>query len=166
MRVARALGVAIALALAPAVAAGIDAGSPVPALDAPALRAGDPVIALRALRGRVVYVDFWASWCVPCRISMPVLEELARRLGPRGFAVVGVNKDATTADAERFLRRVPVTFALVSDPGDAWAIAFGVKAMPSGYLVDRAGVVRHVHRGFTAQTAATLEREIEALLRE
>jgi cytochrome c biogenesis protein CcmG/thiol:disulfide interchange protein DsbE len=153
-----------ALLAAAAPAAAVEAGERAPAFVAPALEPGGSSVSLEALRGRVVYVDFWASWCVPCRQSMPVLDALARRHGPRGFAVVGVNKDATAADAQRFLRRVPVGFALASDADDAVAKAFGVKAMPSGYLVDRAGVVRRVHRGFDAGTAAALEREIEELL--
>ena len=152
------------IALSPFAAAAIEVGAGLPALALAPLRAADRAVALDKLRGQVVYVDFWASWCVPCRTSMPALEALARRFGPRGFVVVGVNKDASLEDAERFLRRVPVSFALVADPSDSAARAFGVKAMPSGYLVDRAGVVRHVHRGFTAQTAVALEREIEALL--
>jgi peroxiredoxin len=97
---------------------------------------------------------------------MPALDALARRHGERGFTVVGVNKDASAADAERFLRRVPVGFSLVSDADDAIAGAFGVRAMPSGYLIDRRGVVRRVHRGFTAETAVALEREIAELLEE
>jgi hypothetical protein len=93
------------------------------------------------LKGSVVYVDFWASWCVPCRLSMPALEDLYRRNKSRGFAVVGVNKDASIADARRFLAKVPVSFALVQDGADAAARGFDVKAMPSGYLVDRKGLV-------------------------
>lgn len=150
------------LALAPAAA--VEPGSAAPSLSLVSLRAGEPAIALQQLRGRVVYVDFWASWCVPCRASMPALDSLSRRFGPQGFVVVGVNKDASREEAERFLRRVPVSFPLASDAEDAAARAFGVKAMPSGYLLDRAGVVRHVHRGFTPQTAAVIEREVAALL--
>ena len=113
-----------------------------------------------------MYVDFWASWCVPCRLSMPVLDALQRKHGARGFTVVGVNKDATLADAQRFVKRLPVSFALGRDENDAVARAFDVKAMPSGYLVDRKGVVRNVHRGFTNETAVALEREVEELLKE
>lgn len=154
----------LALALATPAAA-LEPGAAVPPLTAPALGSAQP-LALQAFRGRVLYVDFWASWCVPCRLSMPALDALQRKHATRGFAVVGVNKDNTPADAQRFLQRVPVGFALVDDRGDALARAFDVKAMPSGYLVDRRGVVRRVHRGFTAQTAAALEREIEELLEE
>jgi peroxiredoxin len=97
---------------------------------------------------------------------MPALDALYKRNRARGFAVVGVNKDVSAAEAKRFLAKVGVTFPLVSDPQDAAARAFDVKAMPSGYLIDRKGVVRKVHRGFTEETGATLEREIDALLKE
>jgi peroxiredoxin len=156
---------AIAVALSQAAAA-VEAGAPAPALSMPALEDAARPVTMAGLKGNVVYVDFWASWCVPCRLSMPALEEMYRRHKARGFAVVGVNKDATVADARRFLAKVPVTFTLVADPADAAARGFDVKAMPSGYLVDRKGVVRHVHRGFTAETGAALEREIDSLLRE
>lgn len=161
MRLAALLLVAWALP-----AAAVEAGDRAPALEAPRLGAAGETVSLASLRGRVVYVDFWASWCVPCRVSMPALEALHRRLGARGFVVIGVNKDVAAADAERFLRRVPVSFPLAADPADAAARAFAVKAMPSGYLVDRRGVVRRVHRGFTEETAAELGREVEDLLEE
>jgi peroxiredoxin len=141
-------------------------GTPAPEVAIPRLDAPSQTFSLASLKGKVVYVDFWASWCVPCRLSMPALDALYRRNAERGFAVVGVNKDTSAADAERFLKRVAVTFPLASDAKDAAARAFDVKAMPSGYLVDRKGVVRNVHRGFTQETAAELEREIETLLKE
>jgi thiol-disulfide isomerase/thioredoxin len=150
--------------LTPALA--VEAGAPAPALSMAALEEGGAPVAMAALKGNVVYVDFWASWCVPCRLSMPTLDELYRKNKSRGFAVVGVNKDATTADAKRFLAKVPVGFALARDPADAAAKGFDVKAMPSGYLVDRKGIVRYVHRGFTAETAAALEKEVDSLLKE
>ena len=159
-------GLAAALLCAAWPALALEPGAPLPALTAVRLgEAGGP-LALSTFRGQVLYVDFWASWCVPCRLSMPALDALHRRHAARGFAVVGVNKDTTVADAKRFLARVPVNFMLVQDRDDALARAFDVKAMPSGYLVDRRGVVRRVHRGFTAETAAALEREVEELLKE
>jgi thiol-disulfide isomerase/thioredoxin len=147
-------------------AAALDVGAPVPDLSVPRLDEPAKSIAFASFRGRVVYVDFWASWCVPCRLSMPALEALYRRNHGRGFEVVGVNKDVSGADARRFLERVSVSFPLARDTRDAAARAFDVKAMPSGYLVDRLGVVRKVHRGFNAETAAALERDIESLLKE
>jgi thiol-disulfide isomerase/thioredoxin len=161
----RAVACALALALSPCALA-IEAGGAVPELVAPRLEEPLQTLSLAGLRGNVVYVDFWASWCVPCRLSMPALDALYKRNRARGFAVVGVNKDVSAADAKRFLAKIAVSFPLVSDVQDAAARAFDVKAMPSGYLVDRKGVVRKVHRGFTDETAATLEGEIEALLKE
>jgi peroxiredoxin len=161
----RRLLAALACAAA-AQALAIEAGASVPEVALPRLDEPAQALSLAGLRGSVVYVDFWASWCVPCRQSMPALDAMYRRNRSRGFSVIGVNKDVSSADAERFLKRVNVTFPLVRDAEDAVARAFGVKAMPSGYLVDRKGVVRKVHLGFTAETAAALETEIEALLKE
>lgn len=157
------------LAVAACFAAGgafaLEAGMPAPPLAMGALDGGRS-ITLAGMKGSVVYVDFWASWCVPCRLSMPALDALYRKNKSRGFSVVGVNKDAAVGDARRFLARVPVSFELVQDPADAAARSFDVKAMPSGYLVDRKGIIRSVHRGFTAETGAALEREVDALLAE
>jgi len=161
----RAIACVLALALSPCALA-LEAGGAVPDLVVPRLEEPAQTLPLASLRGSVVYVDFWASWCVPCRLSMPALDALYKRNRARGFAVVGVNKDVSAAEAKRFLAKVAVSFPLVSDPQDAAARAFDVKAMPSGYLVDRKGVVRKVHRGFTEETGATLDREIDALLKE
>src|SRR5687767_11992797 len=164
-RIARSFAAALAL-FGAAHAGALQSGAAVPPLTLPRLGETTDPVSLAALKGRVVYVDFWASWCVPCRLSMPTLDALYKKHRDAGFAVVGVNKDVTVADARRFLQRVPVAFTLVADSDDAAARAFAVKAMPSGYLVDRKGIVRHVHRGFTAETAAALEREVAALLGE
>jgi thiol-disulfide isomerase/thioredoxin len=154
-----------ALAAPPALA--VKPGDRMPAVaPLPNIEEGAAPVDLGKLRGKVVYVDFWASWCVPCRTSMPVVDELYTRLAPRGFTVVGINKDDRVVDAQRFLKRVPVTFPLATDQGDAVVRAFLVSAMPSGYLVDRKGVVRKVHRGYTAETAKALEKEVEELLKE
>ncbi|HET7548634.1 MAG TPA: TlpA disulfide reductase family protein [Usitatibacter sp.] len=158
------VGLALAAANAACAAWAVAPGAPLPPIAAARLDDASARLSLQSLRGNVVYVDFWASWCVPCRQSMPQLDDLYRKYRDRGLRVVGVNKDVAPADAQRFLKRVHVTFPLVSDGDDAVARAFDVQAMPSGYLVDRAGVVRYVHRGFTAETAAELRGEIEALL--
>lgn len=151
---------------AAAPAGAVEAGAPAPEVAARRLDAPAETLSLRALRGKVVYVDFWASWCLPCRVSMPALDALYRRNRDRGFAVVGVNKDMEAGDAQRFMDHVKVSFPLVPDAGDAIAKAFDVKAMPSGYLLDRKGVVRYVHRGFTSQTATDLTGEVQKLLEE
>lgn len=116
------------------------------------------------LRGKVTYVDFWASWCIPCRASFPWLDTMYQKYRERGFQVIGINKDQEPAEMERFIQRYPVSFRLATDPGDALAKHLRVMAMPTGFLVDRQGVIRSVHRGFRAEDAATREAEILSLL--
>lgn len=142
----------------------VDVGAPAPAVAFKPL--GDSTVppTLAALKGQVVYVDFWASWCTPCLRSMPALRTLYGKHKDQGFVVVGVNKDVSLAEAERFLRRFPVSFPLVTDSDDAVAKAFDVKTMPSGYLIDRTGTVRQVLRGFTAETETALAKQIQDLL--
>ncbi len=147
-------------------AVALEAGEAAPVVRAARLGEPGSSVGGEALRGKVVYIDFWASWCVPCRESMPALDALYRKHEAEGFAVIGVSKDVNEADARRFLERVAVGFPLVMDTDDRLARAFGVKAMPSGYLIDRKGVVRRVHRGFTAETASALEGEVRSLLGE
>lgn len=147
------------------------------ALPAYALRRGSraPEIGLRdtngravrmsSLRGKVVVVDFFASWCRPCRQEMPVLERLHDQYGDQGLVIVGVNLDTERSNMDRFLRQVPVSFRVVHDPRHQVADRYNPPAMPSSYIIDRRGVVRHVHEGFEARDAAVFEREIRALLR-
>ena len=155
---------AVLLAFASCAALAVEVGDKVPSVRG--TRIDSPGASLPSTRGQVVYVDFWASWCVPCRQSMPVLDALYKKHGEAGFVVVGINKDVTEADARRFLQAVKVSFPLVTDESDLLARAFEVRAMPSGYLVDRKGVVRQVHRGFTSLTASSLEAQIVKLLAE
>ncbi len=137
-----------------------------PRLSLTPLEAARPVIAPAQLRGKVVYVDFWASWCVPCRASFPWLEGLHRKYGEQGLVVLGINKDQEPGDAGKFLARYPASFPLLRDPGDALAKGFAVRGMPSAYLIDRRGNIRHTHVGFRQETAAELERLLVELLKE
>jgi peroxiredoxin len=125
-----------------------------------------PPVDLRALRGKVVYVDFWASWCRPCTQSFPFLNALDRDLRARGLEVLGINVDEREADARAFLARYPASFRLGADPSGECPRAFEVAAMPSSYLVDRKGVVRAVHLGFRPGQAPKLRQALEALLAE
>jgi len=161
----RALAILALLAVALPCAA-VEVGANAPTAAMPRLDDSGKSVTLASMRGKVVYVDFWASWCVPCRISMPTLDRLFKENAARGFEVVGVNKDVRSDDAERFLKRVPVSFVLVADSSDNLAKAFDVKTMPSGYLIDRKGVVRHIHGGFTRSTSDALAEQVEKLLAE
>ncbi|MCB9612562.1 MAG: TlpA family protein disulfide reductase [Sandaracinus sp.] len=123
-------------------------------------------VQLSALRGKVVLVDFWASWCGPCREEMPVLQRFHQRFGPRGLVVVGVNIDREEVNMRRFLDRTQVGFRIVHDGQHRVADRYAPPRMPSSYLIDKRGVVRFVHAGFRASDAREMEREIEQLLAE
>jgi thiol-disulfide isomerase/thioredoxin len=120
------------------------------------------ILELGALRGRVALVDFWASWCEPCRGSLPFYERLHQDLQGDGLSVVGISIDEERALAERFLDDVPVSFALGWDARHEVAERLGLSTVPVAYLIDREGTLRHVHPGFVAGD----EQILEALVRE
>ncbi|MBK9115972.1 MAG: TlpA family protein disulfide reductase [Betaproteobacteria bacterium] len=159
-------GLIPAAALCAAVLAGpaaaVEAGEAAPPFALPAAK-GD-TIALDKLRGKVVYVDFWASWCGPCRRSFPWMNEMQQKYGSKGFVVVGVNVDKKRADADRFLAQNPAGFTVVFDEAGATPAAYGVKGMPSSYLIDARGNVTFVERGFLDESKPVLEQKIAALV--
>ena len=126
---------------------------------------GKPVD-LQELRGKVVVIDFWASWCKPCKKEMPVLEALHRRYGKEGLVVVGVNIDTREKKMKKFLAETPVTFRQVHDPKLRVASRYKPPEMPSAYLVGRDGTVRDVLQGFREEDARRLEAAIRELLEE
>lgn len=117
-------------------------------------------------RGRVVIVDFWASWCKPCRQSIPWLNAMSARYGASGLVVIGVNVDANRSDAERFLRDVPIDFEVVFDPDGVMAKQFKVQGMPSSYVFDRNGKLIDTHLGFRESKKAGNEAALENLLNQ
>ncbi len=127
---------------------------------------GKPVADLQKLRGEVVYVDFWASWCPPCVRSFPFMDQLDHEFKDQGLHVIGVNLDEKLADAEVFLEKYPVDFDIALDPDKQCVKDFGVMAMPTSYLIDRKGVIRHIHQGFREGEAEKLRLAIEYLLTE
>jgi peroxiredoxin len=143
-------------------AVALSVGSKAPEIDL-ADRDGK-VVKVSELKGKVVLVDFWASWCAPCREELPVLEALHKKYAAQGLVVVGVNGDNDRANMDKFLRRTKLSFRVVHDSARGVAARYAPTKMPSSYLIDRAGLVRHVHAGFKANDAEVLEREIKALL--
>ncbi|MBI1180789.1 MAG: redoxin domain-containing protein [Alphaproteobacteria bacterium] len=117
-------------------------------------------------RGKVVYLDFWASWCGPCRMSFPFMNGLARDYAARGLVVLAVNLDAHRKDAEAFLVRHPAAFGVALGDNQACARSFRVGAMPTSFVIDRTGAVRAVHAGFRPGGSAAVRSEIERLLAE
>jgi thiol-disulfide isomerase/thioredoxin len=119
---------------------------------------------LARFHGQVVVVDFWASWCKPCRQSIPWLNELRARYGTQGLVVIGVNVDAERADAERFQRSVPIDFEVLYDPQGKLAQQFGVQGMPSSFVFDRDGKLAQTLLGFREARRDQHEAEIQNLL--
>ena len=140
----------------------VNAGDVAPAF---ALPDGNGVaVELAKLRGRVVYVDFWASWCAPCKRSFPWMNAMADKYGGSGLTIVAVNVDKKRDDAQRFLELAPAKFSIVYDPAGATPLAWDVKAMPSSYLVDATGKVVLVESGFRDERKGSIEEQIRAAL--
>lgn len=149
------------------VVAGVQVGQSAPPISLPLLATDNAeVLTLYSLRGKVVYLDFWASWCGPCRVSFPQLEELRQELGPRGFEVLAVNVDEFEPDALRFLEEVSVSYPVVRDGAGDTPATYGILGMPTGYLIDRSGTVRLVHQGYRKSDGAALREDIIELLGE
>lgn len=121
---------------------------------------------LDAYAGKVVLVDFWASWCAPCLRSFPWMNELQRRHGDAGLVVVAVNLDQERRLADAFLSKTPANFRLEFDAAGEVARRFGVQSMPTSFLIDRSGNVRARHAGFRDAQRQEREREIVELLEE
>ena len=153
---------ALAFAVAATTSWAVGIGEAAPAFS---LRdANGASVALERLRGQVVYVDFWASWCGPCRRSFPWMNELQRRYGDRGLTIVAINVDKNAADAARFLERNPAMFAVAYDQAGGTPSAYAVREMPSSYLIDSRGKVVEVEHGFHEERKGSLEQRVQALL--
>jgi thiol-disulfide isomerase/thioredoxin len=151
----------LAAVLAASSAQALEKGAPAPQFDLPGL---DGAIKLAKLQGKVVYVDFWASWCGPCRQSFPWMNEMQARYGGKGLQIVGVNVDAKTDDARQFLTTTPARFAIAFDPQGATPRSYGIKGMPSSVLIGPDGKVLLEHSGFREADRAELESKIQSAL--
>lgn len=134
------------------------------------VRTGSPInvtgLHLADHRGKVVYVDFWASWCGPCVQSFPWMNAMQDKYGDAGLVIIAVNVDRDRERVEDFLSRVPAKFELIYDPAGELATEFDLGGMPCSFLVDRRGVLRGDHVGFREDDAQQLEQWIQSLLKE
>jgi thiol-disulfide isomerase/thioredoxin len=147
--------------LAASSAQALDKGAPAPQFDLPGL---DGAVKLAKLQGKVVYVDFWASWCGPCRQSFPWMNDMQAKYGAKGLQIVGVNVDAKSDDARQFLTATPARFAIAFDPQGATPRSYGIKGMPSSVLIGPDGKVLLEHSGFREADRAELESKIQSAL--
>jgi len=121
---------------------------------------------LPELKGKVVYLDFWASWCAPCKASFPVLSKWQQEFSAKGFTVLAVSVDTTSSEMAAFLKKYGVGFPVVRDAGQQLVAAADVCSMPTAFLIDRKGQIRVVHNGFREKDEELLAGQIKALLAE
>jgi len=152
----------LALVLASAASAQ-EVGERAPPVSAQANGRG---VDLAALRGQVVLLDFWASWCGPCKQSFPWMNAMHAKYAAQGLRVIAVNVDRKREDGERFLAQVPAQFTIAWDAAGTTPAAYGVKAMPSSVLIGADGRIALRHAGFRADDTAPLEAAITAALEQ
>tara|TARA_R110001583_G_scaffold31209_1_gene107017 strand:+ start:313 stop:801 length:489 start_codon:yes stop_codon:yes gene_type:complete len=115
-------------------------------------------------QGKVVYLDFWASWCGPCRKSFPWMNEMQQKYREQGFVIISINLDADIALAKGFLLENSANFSVIFDPKGAIAQNFNIKGMPSSLLIDRQGQIQQAHSGFFTNKVTLYEAQLSALL--
>ena len=146
---------AFAAASVPAFAA--QPGSAAPAV---ALSTDNGEFRLDDARGKVVYLDFWASWCGPCRQSFPWMNAMQAKYGDKGLVIVAVNVDAARADAQQFLKAIPAQVRIAYDPKGQAAQQYAIKGMPSSFLIGRDGKILSAHAGFNPGVREQLEKAL------
>lgn len=128
------------------------------------LKGDNGSVSLKKYRGKVVYLDFWASWCVPCRKSFPWMNEMQKKYHAKGFEVIGINLDESQGDAKNFLKQIPAHFTVAYDPNGVTPGKYHVEVMPTSFLIDRKGNLVKTHRGFKKSKADDVEAEIQGLI--
>lgn len=121
-------------------------------------------INLEKLKGKVVYLDFWASWCDPCRKSFPWMNDMHSRYDSKDFTIIAVNLDSSKKEAANFLNKVPANFPIAYDPEGTVAASYNLKAMPSSYLIDKNGSLVYSHKGYREGDTAIIEKKIASLI--
>lgn len=140
-----------------------EVGQTAPQFTLPNLKTDAPT-PLKQFAGKVVYVDFWASWCAPCKKSFPALNALHQKLKNQGFEVVAINLDEDKASADKFLQEVPVDFTVLRDAKGEWSDQYVVETMPTSFILDKNGVVQKIHHGFNGDDIKEIEAKITELL--
>ena len=153
----------LALLAWPCLVLAVEPGEAAPEFELPGLQGQ---VRLADYRGKTVYLDFWASWCGPCKQSFPWMNEMQARYAAKGLRIVGVNVDRTAVDAQKFLQAAPARFDLAFDLAGAVPRNYAVKAMPTSFLIGPDGRVLAVHSGFQPEEKAALEQRIRLALGE
>ena len=130
------------------------------------LQGDESIVELSSYRGKLVYLDFWASWCVPCRQSFPFMNEMKKKYEKEGLKIIAVNLDTDYEKAARFLKIIPAEFSIAYDPQGDVPKAYKVSVVPSLYLINRDGDIVYSHKGFRASENEKLEVKIKQFLSE
>lgn len=152
-----------------AVTAASTETSPAPAFTLPLLAADGstgPDASLTDYQGQVIYLDFWASWCTPCRKSLPWANDLYNELKDQGFTVLAINLDEEKDMATEFLQEVPLDFPVLYDGTGSVSPSYQLMGMPTSFIIDRKGHLRAVHTGFNPKSAGEVADAIRAILKE
>lgn len=134
---------------------------PAPAFKLPTAKG---MVELDTLKGKVVYLDFWASWCTPCRKAFPFMNELNKKYKDQGLEIVAVNLDKSREPIDEFLAKTPAEFTIAYDPSGTAATAYKVQGMPSTYIIGRTGLLEVKHIGFRDKDREEIENKIKELL--
>ncbi len=143
-----------------------EAGGPKPAPDFDLVSVGGNHVRLSKLRGKVVLLDFWATWCPPCRGAIPHLVELQQKYRAEGLVVVGMNMDQNPDDLTEFMTRTSFNYPVVRVDETTRMAYGGIASIPQAFLIDRQGRIRYTFTGFSPQIAAEMETKIRQLLEE
>ena len=151
-------------ALADAAAPALGAKSPAPDFTLPAV--GGKSLSLSQYKGQVVMINFWATWCGPCRQEMPLLDAMYKKYKAMGFTLIGVNVEPDSKAAEEFLKKLPVSFPVAFDAESKVSQLYNVQGMPSTVIVDRKGNARVLHKGYRPGDENTYLDHVRTLIRE
>lgn len=138
---------------------------PAPAFSLPDIYSGESKN-LEQYRGKVIYLDFWASWCGPCRQSLPLLNKLRSELGEGNFEVIAINLDENPEDGKRFLEKYPVSYPVLTDNSGDTPQKYQLSGMPTSYIIDQKGNLRGAHQGFRSGDIEKIRDSVNALLQE
>ena len=150
----------LVLGLAAPTATALGPGDPAPDFALKSLD-GKSEVSLRSYRGKVVWLDFWASWCAPCLKALPELEKMRQRIPAKHVQLVAVNLDQDLKKARKLLRKSPIGYPSASDPEGKLPEQYGVENMPTSFLIDRKGVIRYVHKGYRSGDIDEIEAELK-----
>ena len=128
------------------------------------LKTDNGSITLSKLDNKVIYVDFWATWCTPCRKSFPWMNEMHNKYKKKGLKIIAINLDDNSENAKSFLKKYPVDFTIAYDPEGETADNYKVKVMPSSYLIGKKQKIISTHFGFKNKDKDTLELEFKKAL--